>query len=368
MVTNAATEVAVVGGGVVGTAVALEVARRGAGVTLLEAEPGLALAASGTNSGILHTGFDSNPGELETRLILRAGRLREPVVERLGIPVLRCGAIMADAPDEVEGRARRNGVPVHRRGDGSLEIPGEAVTDPVAYTLALADAARELGATVTTGFRVVGIDRKASGLRLHAESGERLACRVAINCAGLHADAVARMAGDDDFAIYPRKGEFLVFAGHLDSILLPVPTHRTKGVLVFPTLDGHVIAGPTAIDSVDKHDWSVREEARAEILPLAAAMHPPLADAEPVAGYAGLRPAGRDGVNYAIGTSRACRALVNVAAIRSTGLTASLAIAEHVGELVAGLGVAMRPRGPLPALARPISPGPWWRRTAAVRA
>ena len=368
LVTNAATEVAVVGGGVVGTAVALELARRGVAVTLLEAEPELALAASGTNSGILHTGFDSRPGELETHLILRSGLLREPVIQALGIPVLRCGALMAHAPDEVERRARRNGVPVRRRGDGTLEIPGEAITDPVAYALSLADAASSLGATVTTGFRVTGIDRAASGLLLHAESGERLACRVAVNCAGLHADAVARMAGDEDFAIYPRKGEFLVFAGRLDTILLPVPTRRTKGVLVFPTLDGHVVAGPTAIDSVDKQDWSVREQARAEILPLAAAMYPPLADAELIAAYAGLRPAGRDGVNYAIGTSSACRALVNVAAIRSTGLTASLGIAEHVGGLVAGLDVAMKPPRPLPAPARPIPAGPWWRRTAAVRA
>ena len=75
-------------------------------------------------------------------------------------------------------------------------------------------------------------------------------CRVAVNCAGLHADEVARLAGDESFSIYPRKGEFLVFdppAGErLERILLPVPTKRTKGVLVFPTIDGKIIAGPTA--------------------------------------------------------------------------------------------------------------------------
>ena len=95
-------------------------------------------------------------------------------------------------------------------------------------------------------------------------------CRVVINCAGLEADSVARLAGDDSFSIYPRKGEFLVFdppeGVPLEQILLPVPTKRTRGVLVFPTIDGKVIAGPTAVDLEDKHDWSVRPEARDEII------------------------------------------------------------------------------------------------------
>ena len=83
--------VAVVGGGIVGCAMAMELARRGRRVTLLEAEPAVALAASGTNSGIVHTGFDSKPGELETALIVRAGPLRDAAIAALDIPVWRCG-------------------------------------------------------------------------------------------------------------------------------------------------------------------------------------------------------------------------------------------------------------------------------------
>ena len=86
------SDVAVIGAGVVGCATALALARRGASVVLLEAEAEPGLAASGTNSGILHTGFDSSPGELETQLILRSAQLRDPVLEALGLPVLRCGA------------------------------------------------------------------------------------------------------------------------------------------------------------------------------------------------------------------------------------------------------------------------------------
>ena len=129
--------VAVVGAGVIGSAVALALARRGAQVTVLEGETAPGLAASGTNSGVLHTGFDSTPGELETDLIPRAAELRDPVLDALVVPVRRCGAEMRRAtrrsarpwPDLADN-ARRNGVAVELGDDGVLSIPGESVTDP----------------------------------------------------------------------------------------------------------------------------------------------------------------------------------------------------------------------------------------------
>ena len=119
-----------------------------------------------------------------------------------------------------------------------------------------------------TAFRVAALAATAAAAWLVLEGAAASAsrCRAAVNCAGLRADEVARLAGDDSFEIYPRKGEFLVFdppgGEPLERILLPVPTERTKGVLVFPTLDGKVVAGPTAVDQEDKDDWSVRPEAR----------------------------------------------------------------------------------------------------------
>jgi glycerol-3-phosphate dehydrogenase len=311
------SDVAVIGGGVVGTAVTLALVRRGVETVLYEARDRLAGAASGTNSGILHTGFDSPPGELETRLILRSGELRDPLLAALRIPVRRCGAVL----------------------NGEV-IAGESITDPVHYTRALAAAAQALGAQIRTGVRV----------------SERLPV-LTVNCAGLYADEVARLYGDESFAIYPRKGEFFVFDGiALDRILLPTPTRRTKGVLVFPTLDGKVVAGPTAVDQTDKEDWSVRPEALAEVRAKAAELLPELAGAEPIASWAGLRPAGRD-ANYLI--RRASDRLINVAAIRSTGLTASLGIAEYVADMIAP-GV---PEAPLPAVTVAPSQEPWWRRS-----
>jgi glycerol-3-phosphate dehydrogenase len=366
--------VAVIGGGVVGCAVAHALARRGVGALVLEAEPGLALGASGANSGILHTGFDSPPGELETRLILRAAALREELLGELGVEVWRCGARLVPS----SGQEREEVVRLHRNAlasgveaalaGGALRVPGESVTDPVAYVHALAAGAEAGGAQVMLGARVRALSaEQRGGVLVELEGDRRLRVQAAVNCAGLFADELARLAGDDGIAIYPRKGEFLVFETDepLEEILLPVPSAVGKGVLVFPTLDGHVIAGPTAREREDKRDWSVEPDAAELILPRARRIYPPLERARLLGAYAGLRPAGRGGANYVIDRSHALPGLVHVAAIRSTGLSASLAIGEHVARLLAeDAGIELGGDRPLRASARAPASGRWWERAS----
>lgn len=377
-------EVAIVGAGVVGSATALALARRGVSVALLEAETEPGLAASGTNSGILHTGFDSPPGALETKLLLRSAALREEVVDALSPPLLRIDGLLRPRDEaeqaavaELESRAAENGVPVERRPDGSLLVPGEMVTDPVAFTLSLVAAAECAGARVICGARIDAIQRRSGELQLSAAGEPVATCRLVVNCAGLFADEVARAVGDDNFRIVPRKGEFFVFeppdGKPLERILLSVPSEHTKGVLVFPTTDGMVIAGPTAVDQADKHDWSVRPEAEHEVRAKAVTLMPELEGHDPIASYAGLRTAGAPGrpgdagrreVNYLIERSRAWPQLLHAAAIRSTGLSASLGIAEYVVEQLAALGVRLGPEQALEAGDVKPQPEPWWRRSA----
>jgi glycerol-3-phosphate dehydrogenase len=374
--------VVVIGGGVVGCAVAHALARRGVRALLLEAEPGLALAASGTNSGILHTGFDSKPGELETQLILRSAVLREELMDELRVPVWRCGARLAPVGHDDERavilklaeNARSNGVEVQLEGDGALRVPGEAVTDPVAFVHALAGAAQAGGAEVRLSARVSGLSgRRDGGLVVELERGDRLPARAVVNCGGLQGDDIARLAEDDPVTVYPRKGEFLVFSpppgGGLEQILLPVPSRLGKGVLVFPTTDGQLIAGPTARQREDKRDWSVEPDAAELILPLARRAYPALEGARKVGAYAGLRPAGRDATgadtSYVIEFSRALPGLLHVAAIRSTGLSASLGIGEYaVALLAAERTIEPDHERPLPAPARVSPARPWWERAA----
>jgi glycerol-3-phosphate dehydrogenase len=356
--------------------VAHALACRGVESVLLEAEPGLALGASGTNSGILHTGFDSTPGELETRLILRSAALREDLGDELGVAVWRCGARLRPSDDDERAavlrlaeNARINRVEVQLDDDGSLLVPGEAVTDPVAFAHALAGAAQAGGATVRLSARAVGLaSTPDGGVAVQLAGGEGLRARAAVNCAGLYADEVARLAGEAPVIVYPRKGEFLVFRAPddepLEHILLPIPSAHGKGVLVFPTIERLLVAGPTARERHDKGDWSVEPDAAQLILPAAVRLYPALERATQIGAYAGLRPAGRD-ANYVIEASRTLPGLIHVAAIRSTGLSASLAIGEYVVAMLAGqaaieLGPTRRVRPP----ERPSRSASWWERAA----
>jgi glycerol-3-phosphate dehydrogenase len=374
------THVAVIGGGVVGCAVLHALTRRGVPAVLLEAEAQLAFGASGANSGILHTGFDSTPGELETQLILRAAALRDELLEELGVEVWRCGARLTPRDDDqretvtrLAANAHGNGVEVQLDPGGSLLVPGESVADPVAYVRALAGAAQAGGAIVRLQTRATRLsaarDADDGRLMVELQSGERLHVRAAVNCAGLHADELARSVGEELFEVYPRKGEFLVFAAPespgLEQILLPVPSTMGKGVLVFPTVDRRaVIAGPTAREREDKRDWSVGHDASELILAKARGMYPGLVGLQPTCAYAGLRPAGRD-ANYVIERSTTLAGLVHVAAIRSTGLSASLAIGEYVVEMLAAdRAISLGPVRALPAPPPPSSTEAWWERAA----
>ncbi len=368
--------VAVIGGGVVGCAVAHALARRGVPAVLLEREPGLGLGASGANSGILHTGFDSTPGELETQLILRAGELRDELLAELGVQTWRCGARLMPVGEQelaavqaLAANARTNRVETQLQDNGALLVPGEAITDPVAYVHALAAAAQLGGAQIRLGAKVERLTPSPGGtISVGLQGGDQLHAAAVVNCAGLFADEIARLAGEEPVQVYPRKGEFLVYRLPpriaLEQILLPVPSALGKGVLVFPTLDGHVIAGPTAREREDKEDWSVEPGARQLIEERACSMYPALAEGERVDQYAGLRPAGR-GSDYVIEHSRALPGLIHVAAIRSTGLSASLGIGEYVSTILAELGrIEVGALRPLPVETAERGPEPWWQRAA----
>jgi len=321
----------------VGCALALALVRRGVEVVLLEAEPDVGGGASGTGAGVLRTGFDAVPGSLEAAMVRHAAALRPPLLEALGVPVLRCGALVRDPPPALLAAARTSGVEHVVLDDGTLHVPGEGVTDPVAFVLALAAAAERHGAQLRRGERF--------------EHRGQVPADLYVNCAGRHADAVARALGDDTVGIVARTVELLVVDAPVDHIhLTAVP-----GVLVAPTLDGHTVCRAAAADGG-------AGPARREVLARARELCPQLADASLVGTYVGVEPAGRD-ASYVVGRSTRAPELVNVAALGATGLTAAVGLAEHVAGLIApGAPVAALRPGPAP----PVD-APWWRRATARR-
>ena len=200
------------------------------------------------------------------------------------------------------------------------------------------------------GTRVVAVEPGSESTVVRTDRGD-LRTRWLVNAAGLGSDEVDRLLGHDRFTVVPRRGELLVFdklaRPLVDRIVLPVPSSKGKGVLVSPTIFGNVMLGPTSEDLVDRADTSTSEEGFAFLLAKGAVLMPDLMAEDVTAAYAGLRAA-TEHVDYVVDVDASQRYLV-LGGIRSTGLTASMALAELAAELLSGAGLALRPRDDLPA-------------------
>ncbi|AZM44470.1 FAD/NAD(P)-binding oxidoreductase [Streptomyces sp. WAC 06738] len=365
-------DVAVIGGGIVGAAIARELSGYDLAVALLEARDDVGDGTSKANTAILHTGFDAKPGTLESELVARGYRLLGAYAEATGIPVERTGAILVawtreelDALPGLKEKAEANGYEhcrivgpdeVYRDlpdlGEGALgglTVPDEAIICTWTTNLALATDAQRRGAALLLRHAVTGIAPGDEATVLHTAAGD-IRARWVVNAAGLGADHVDRLLGHDRFTVTPRRGELFVFdklARPLaNKIILPVPSSRGKGVLIAPTVYGNVMLGPTAEDLTDRTATATSEEGFDFLLTKGARLMPRLLTEEVTASYAGLRAA-IDHPDYLIETDPPQR-YVLVGGIRSTGLTAGMAIAEHVRGLLADAGLAMRARETLP--------------------
>jgi glycerol-3-phosphate dehydrogenase len=350
-------DIAIIGGGVVGCALLRRFAMTGTRVVLLERAPDLLSGASKGNSAILHTGFDAPTGSLELAC-MRAGHAEYlEIRERLNLPLLETSALVV-AWSEAElaklpaivAQAHANGVtdvvPIGvaelyaREPDlapgalGAVLVPGEHVIDPWSAPLAYALQGLAHGSEIRRDTAVTG--GRFDGVRWMLDTSRgAITARCVVNAAGLHGDVVEAIARPSPFAIRPRKGQFVVFdkpAAHLvDAIILPVPTERTKGVLITRTVFGNLLVGPTAEEQADRETAACDQAALAALIETGCRMLPALAGQTVTATYAGLRPA-TEIKDYRI-EALPTQNWITVAGIRSTGLTAALGIARHVASL-----------------------------------
>ncbi|CAM5606385.1 MULTISPECIES: FAD-dependent oxidoreductase [Streptomyces] len=360
-------DVAIVGAGVVGCAIARELARRPRlRIALIEAQDDVGQGTSKANTAILHTGFDATPGTLEARLVREGYARLGAYAAETGIPVERVGALLVAWDEEqlaalprLAEKAERNAchdtallgpgelyAREPRLGPGALgalHVPGESIICPWTTTLAYATQAVRAGADLHLDTAVREVSR--SDGHLLTTSRGTLRARHLVNAAGLHADTLDRALGHEDFTVTPRRGQLLVYdklaRPLVRHILLPVPTALGKGVLVAPTVHGNVLLGPTAEDLRDKRATGSTADGLAALRDKGRRVLPALVEEEVTAVYAGLRAAtGHE--DYRI-TAHPGQAYVTVGGIRSTGLTASLAIAAHVTGLLADGGLDLGP-------------------------
>jgi glycerol-3-phosphate dehydrogenase len=363
------TDVAIVGAGVVGCAIARELSRFDLSVSLLEAGSDVGAGTSKANTALLHTGFDAKPGTLESRLVARGFELLSEYAERVGIPVEHTGALLvawdeeqrAEFPGIVE-RAHANGYreiaeigvdELYRREPhlgpgacGALEVPSEGLVCPFTTPLAYATEAVLAGCDLRRSTPVTAAVRlDEGGFRLTTPGGA-LSTRYLVNAAGLYSDVIDRMLGHERFTVTPRRGELIVFdklaRPLVQHIVLAVPTKITKGVLIAPTVFGNVMLGPTAEDVRRKDDTDSTLQGLAYLRAEGERIMPELLEHEVTAVYAGLRAA-TEHVDYQLSV-HAPEGYACVGGIRSTGLTASMGIAEHVREQLGAAGLRLEPR------------------------
>lgn len=348
-------DVAIIGGGVVGCAVARRLSLEGASVVLLEKARDILAGASKGNSAILHTGFDTPEGSLELECIRTGYDEYLKIRKSLNLPLLETGALVAAwTPeeelrfDEILQRAQNNGIEnlrllsqteilkVEPNLSSSIRaailVPNEFVIDPWSAPLAYLSQAIANGGQAIFNAEVTSGDYYGDHWILKTNRG-KIKAQYVVNCAGLYGDYVdAAILGRSEFTIKPRKGQFMVFdkaaSSLINSIIFPVPTEHTKGVVVFPTIFGNLAVGPTAEQQQSRNDASVDKTSLKALYIQAVKKVPALASIPVTTTYAGIRPA-TEKKDYRI-IENFDKNWITLGGIRSTGLTSALGIAQYV--------------------------------------
>ncbi len=359
-------DIAIIGAGVVGTAIAQELSKYNLQSILLEAKPDIGASTSKANTAIWHTGFDAKTGSLEQKLLTHGYDLLKDYVPQLGIAHEKSGAVLIawneDQLNSLPGileKAHRNGVTdvsmltveevyklephVNSGALGGLFVPGEFIICPFSIPLSYATQAVLNDVKLILNFPVTKITEDDNIYTLSG-SGGAIRCKYVINAAGLNSDIIDRFFGFERFKVTPRRGELIVFdklARELvNHILLPVPTAITKGVLISPTVFGNIMLGPTAEDLDDKEATNTSSEGLKFLWEKGEGIISQLLNEEITSTYAGLRAA-TEHSDYQI-YSHPEKKYICVGGIRSTGLSSSLGIAKYVLELLENAGIKLK--------------------------
>ncbi len=353
----------IIGAGITGMSIARELSKfENLKIIVLEKNSDVGWGISKANTALIHGGYDDDPDKypVRARLCVKGNSIWHRWVEELQIPHIWNGAlVVAKTPREMEElkilfeRGKRNGVKdmkildrdelikmegeVHPEAMGALWIPTVGQIGPMPAVIALAENVVDNGVKILLDTIVKDVEVRDNEVKgVHTNRGF-IEGDIVINAAGLYADEISRMAGVDYFRIFPRKGEYWIFDDSVGSkpehVLFPAPTRKSKGVVVTTEVSGHLMIGPNAKDQEDKEDLSNTQEGLEEVWDKAKLIWPKLPPrSKVIRTFAGLRPETERG-DFII-RAEEVYGFINVAGIRSPGLTAAPAIAQEVREII----------------------------------
>jgi glycerol-3-phosphate dehydrogenase len=358
-------DVIIIGGGAVGCAIAYVLSKYDLRIALLERHPDVAMGTSGKNSAVVHAGFNNKPGSLMAKLCVEGNKRFSSLCKTLDVPYKRTGKLVVGFNnddmviiDQIIADGVKNGCTGLARigseritelepeiaGVGAIFSADTAVFDPFLYTIHLCEAAIRNGVSFFMN-NELSLVRKENGEFILQTGKDEYRCEILVNSAGLYADKVSAMAGDNSFTVYPCRGEYFILdttAGeYLSRPVYPAPRKGVGGLGVHltTTVDGNVLIGPSAEYINSKEDYASTQSMMDTLFREAQILLPALKRDMIIGSYTGIRPklVPRGQANYGdfvIEESRQVENLINLIGIESPGLTASIPIAEMVADII----------------------------------
>ncbi len=351
------TNVLIVGGGIVGCAIAYELSKYKIDVLLVEKNTDVATGTTKANSGILHAGFDPDPTSLKGKTNARGNFLYHQLEKLLQLEIRWTGSlVVAKTEEEIETlkvllqRGKENKVPdlkiiygqeifalepnLDKNIKAALYAPTAGVISPFTAAISFAECAMQNGARVLLNCEVLDFDIKNDKITAANTSYGKITADYVINAAGLYADNISRFAGDDSFKITPRRGEYLLFDHScskdlVSSIVFPTPNKLGKGILVCSTYNGETFIGPNAENIDDKQDVDTKSENINFIIQTAKNIVPNIPVNAAITQFAGLRAISNTD-DFVIKQSPTVKGLIHAAGMQSPGLTSAPCIAELI--------------------------------------
>ncbi len=353
-------DVAIIGAGVTGTAIARYLSRYNAGIVVIEKDEDVCSGTSKANSGIVHAGFDAVPGSMKAKMNVKGCRMIRELSSVLDFPYVNNGALVlcldeADLPKlrELYERGVSNGVDdlqiltgeeARKTEPGispdtvaALRAGGSGIVCPFSMTVAFAENAAENGVEFRFLEKVEDIRMNEDGFALVTGKGT-ITARIVVNAAGVYADTFHNMVSGRKINVTPRRGEYVLLdkeaGGLVSSTVFQLPGQYGKGVLVTPTAHGNLLVGPNAQGVPDKEDTQTTREGIEDIRKRALLSVPGIPYNKMITSFSGLRAHEEQG-DFIVGEVPDCKGFFDAAGIESPGLSSAPAIGEYLSDMIA---------------------------------